>query len=182
MGFVGALAGLGTALALGGWVRWTPPSAVQDLRPSPDALEYEEVGRHVARGERFAIVIGGRAYGPAHAPGFPVLLAAYFRFFPDAGPGSSIRVVFACALAAIAGTWCMGWLAGGPWCGALAGLLIALAPLHVRWSRAVMSDVPSSAAIAWIGAWSLMALGRRRAGATWLLLGACVGLAVALLP
>jgi 4-amino-4-deoxy-L-arabinose transferase-like glycosyltransferase len=176
---VGALAGLSAALALGGWLRWTPPGAVQDLRPRYDALEYEEVGRNLSRGEGFTIVTGGQKYAPAHAPGFPALLAAYF-LFSDEGPGAGIRVVFACALVTIAATWAMGWLAAGPWCGAAAGLLMALAPLHVRWSRAVMSDVPSAAAIACIGAWTLAALGRRSDGKTWCLIGACVGLAGAI--
>ena len=43
-------AGLAAALALGWTLRATTPAAVEDLRPRPDAVEYEEAARHLVRG------------------------------------------------------------------------------------------------------------------------------------
>jgi hypothetical protein len=149
------------------------------LRPRGDALEYEEVGRNIARGEGFALLIGNRKYRPAHPVGLPMLLAGYF-LFADEGPGSGIRVILVCSLAAIAGTWWMGRVAGGGASAVVATLLLALAPLHVQLSRAVMSDVPASAAIALVGAWSLRALSRRTSLLTWGSLGAASGVAAAI--
>jgi hypothetical protein len=106
-----------------------------------------------------------------------VLLAPYYRFVDDAA-GAGVVVVLGCALLAIAAAYALGKAAGGGMGGVAAAAIVALSPLHVRWSRAVMSDVPASAALAWLGVWVVAALRRRAGGAEWLVLGAAFGLAM----
>lgn len=150
-------------LALGGYLRLTTMAQVEDLRPWPDALEYEEAARSLHEGRGYLLWIAGDAYPPRYPPGLSLLIAAAL---PLAGTqlGAGIWVVLASALAAIGGTYALARAASGFAAGIVAALLVATSPLHVQWSRAVMSDVPASAAVAWLALWLLAAL-RRRAGA-----------------
>jgi hypothetical protein len=172
------MAGLVVALLLAAAVRWTEPERVADLRPRPDALEYEEGARNLASGRGYVLMLGADAVPPRYPPGFSALLAPVVGAFPGR-PGVGVWVVLATALIAIAGTWRLGLAAGGPAVAAAAALLIALSPLHARWSRAVMSDVPATACIAWLGVAVLGCLrGPARSG-WWLGLGVAAGLASA---
>jgi len=163
-------------LLLAALLRWTPADRVADLRPWPDALEYEEAARSLYAGRGYLLWIGGDAYPPRYPPGTSLLIAATM---PLAGTvsGAGIVAVLACALAAVAGTYVLAAMAGGTVSGLVAALLLALSPLHVQWSRAVMSDVPASAAVVWLAAGVLALLARRARPAAWLLLGVGCGLA-----
>ncbi|MBM4246013.1 MAG: hypothetical protein FJ148_19800, partial [Deltaproteobacteria bacterium] len=169
-------AALCAVLLLAALLRWTPADRVADLRPWPDALEYEEVARSLYAGRGYLLWIGGDAYPPRYPPGTSLLIAATM---PLAGTvsGAGIVAVLACALAAVAGTYVLAAMAGGTVSGLVAALLLALSPLHVQWSRAVMSDVPASAAVVWLAVGVLALLARRARPATWLLLGVACGLA-----
>ncbi|MCW5892389.1 MAG: hypothetical protein KIT14_17850 [bacterium] len=172
---VAAVVGLGLAL------RWTTPAAVADLRPRPDALEYEEGARHLARGDGYWLEIAGGRYPPRYPIGFSALLVPAFWVAGDA-PGTGIVVVLASAAVAIAATIGLGATAGGLPVGLAAGLLLALAPLHVRWSQAVMADVPTTTAVALLAWWGLVLLARRDATAGWAGLGVCAALAASIRP
>ena len=163
-------------LLVAGLLRWTTPDRAADLRPWPDALEYEEAARSLNAGRGYLLWIGSDAYPPRYPPGMSLLIAATMPILGrDAGVG--IFVVLAGALAAVAGAYAAGAAAGGFVCGVVAALLLAIAPLHVQWSRAVMSDVPASAAVVWLAV-AVMGLLRRRAGpVAHLLLGVACGLA-----
>ncbi len=176
----GGRAGLVVALALGGLVRWTPPARVADLRPRPDALEYEEAARNLAHGEGYCLRIAGGKYPPRYPIGFSLLLVPAVALADR--PGAGVRVVWVSALAAVAAAWWLGRAAGDGVSGTAAALLTALAPLHVRWSRAVMSDVPASAAVALLAVWVVSARARRARAVEWAVLGAAAGLAAALRP
>jgi hypothetical protein len=166
------------AIGVGAMVRWTPPSAVADLRPWPDALEYEEAGRRLAAGEGYVIVVEGNVFPPRYPPGFSLLLVPFLR--ADDQSGAGIRGVFAASLIAVLGTAAIGWAVGG-WSGAIAAtLVLALSPLHARWSRAVMSDVPASAAVAALAAAILMALRRGAGAGVWFGIGLGIGSASAI--
>jgi hypothetical protein len=176
-----ALLALLGVLLLGVYLRWTPRALVQDQRPWPDGLEYEEGAQSLAAGRGYLLWIGNRAYPPRYVPGLSLLIAASLPLVGDA-PGSGIWVVLAGAVAAMAGTYVLVRGAAGPAAGLVAALLVATSPLHVSWSRAVMSDVPASAAVAWLAAW-IVALVRRRAGAAEsAALGLACGLVVSLRP
>jgi 4-amino-4-deoxy-L-arabinose transferase-like glycosyltransferase len=168
-------------LAFGAYHRLTPRSLVQDLRPWPDAIEYEEAAVNLADGRGYLLWIADRAYPPRYAPGLSVLIAASLPLVGTA-PGCGIWVVLGTALAAIAGTYVLARLAAGRAAGVVAALLVATSPLHVAWSRAVMSDVPASAAVAWVSAWTMATLRRRAGLVEYLALGAACGLAVSIRP
>src|SRR5262249_39048655 len=125
------------------WLRWTPPERAGDLRPRPDALEYESAARNLIAGDGYCIFVDGRPYAPRYAPGFSLLLASVLAVH-DGGPGSGIVVVFAAALATIAATMAAAYASGGTIPALVAGSMLALSPEHVRWSQHVMSDVPST--------------------------------------
>jgi hypothetical protein len=168
-------------LLLGVYLRLTPRALIEDLRPWPDALEYEEVARSLASGRGYLLWIGNLAYPPRYAPGMSLLIAASLPLVGDA-PGCGIWVVLAGAAVAIGGTYLLVYGVAGRAAGLVAALLIATSPLHVSWSRAVMSDVPASAAVALLAAWTV-ALVRRHAGAVEsAALGFACGLAVSLRP
>jgi hypothetical protein len=143
---VALFAGL-VLLAVAGYARWTPPARAGDLRPRPDALEYEAGARNLVRGGGYHLLVEGRPYPPRYPPGLSVLLAPIL-FARDQGPGTGILGVFAAALLCIAFAMRATSLAAGPLAGLVAGLMLAASPSHVRWSRAVMSDVPSAALVA----------------------------------
>lgn len=176
-----SLTGLGIALALGAVLRWTLPSQVADLRPRPDALEYEEAARNLAHGEGYSLRIAGAKYPPRPPFGFSALLVPFLWVFGDQ-PGTGIWAVLVAALAAIAATWALGRVTGGPASGIAAAGLLALSPLHVRWSRAVMSDVPSSAAVAGIALWALVARQRGARAVEWFAIAGVAGVAAAIRP
>jgi len=174
----------GAALALvvvvAATVRWSPPPTVADLRPRPDALEYEEAARSLAAGRGYVLEIDGQTYPPRYPPGFPLLMAPVLAVAGDA-PGTGIWVVWASALVAVGGTAWLATLAAGPIAGVAAALLLALLPMHVSWSRAVMSDVPASAVVVLLAAWATAAVARVRLGVgEWIALGVTLGLATAL--
>jgi len=173
-----AVAGLVAAIGVGATVRWTPPAAVADLRPWPDALEYEEAGRRLAAGEGYLIVVEGDAFRPRYPPGLSLFLVPFLR--ADDQSGAGIRGIFAASLMALLGTAAIGHVVGG-WSGAIAAtIVLALSPLHVRWSRAVMSDVPASAAVVALAAAMLMALRRDGGTAAWFGIGLGIGSASAI--
>ncbi|HYC23783.1 MAG TPA: phospholipid carrier-dependent glycosyltransferase, partial [Candidatus Bathyarchaeia archaeon] len=182
-----SLAVLAAALIVGTIVRWTAPRQVADLDPRPDALEYEEGARNLVRGEGYCLIVEGKKYPPRYPFGFSLLLAPFLAASGDA-PGTGIWAVLACAWVAIVASWWLGWLAGGPWSAAAAALLLSLSGLHVAMSRAVMSDAPSAAITAALGAASIVALGRSTPGVPpgrgellrWLALGVAAGLAASM--
>jgi 4-amino-4-deoxy-L-arabinose transferase-like glycosyltransferase len=176
------LAGVALALLVlvAGAVRWSPPSMVADLRPRPDALEYEEAARSLAAGQGYALEVEGERFPPRFPPGFSLLIAPVLRVLGDA-PGTGIWLVWASALVAVVCTAGLAALVAGPAAALGAALLVALLPMHVSWSQAVMSDVPASALVAALAWWAVAALARPRLRVgEWLALGVVLGLGAAL--
>ncbi len=171
--------GLALALVVGAAVRWTTLAEVEDLRPRPDALEYEEAARNLIAGDGYCLILDGGRYPPRYPPGFSLLLAPAL-WLTGGEYGSGVRVVFASALAGIATVWALGLVTGGPASAVAAALLLALAPLHVRWSQAVMSDVPTATATTVLALAGIVCLRRASSAGTWLALGAASGLAALL--
>lgn len=167
---------LGAVLVLALMLRWTERAQVEDLRPWPDAIEYEEAARSLVEGRGYLLWVGAEAYPPRYPPGMSLLIAASLPLVGSA-PGAGIWVVLVSALATVAGTYALGRAVAGFACGLIAALLVATSPLHVQWSRAVMSDVPASAAVVWL-AFGLLVVLRRGAGTMPLFaLGVAAGLA-----
>ena len=166
-------------LVLGAYLRWTPRVLVEDLRPWPDAIEYEEAARSLAEGRGYLLWIADRGYPPRYPPGLSLLIAASTPLVGTA-PGCGIWVVLASALAAIVGTYVLASSAAGPVAGVVAALLVATSPVHVRWSHSVMSDLPASAALVWLAAWIVSLLQRRAGALEHAALGLACGLAVSI--
>jgi 4-amino-4-deoxy-L-arabinose transferase-like glycosyltransferase len=160
-------------------LRHTTAAQVEDLRPWPDAIEYEEAARSLAEGRGYLLWMGGDAFPPRYPPGLSVLIAASLPLVGD-DLGAGIWVVLASALAAVAGTYLLGRRVAGPACGLVAALLVAVSPLHVQWSQAVMSDVPASAAVVWLTLGVVVLLRRDGPALSWLALGVAAGLAASI--
>src|SRR5262245_51383517 len=174
-----AWAGLVLALLLAATVRWTPPTRVEDLRPRPDALEYEEAARNLSTGAGYCLVFDGGCYPPRYPPGFSVLLTPGV-WLSGGLEGSGIWTVTACALVGVAALWAIGMTTGGPASAIAAALLLALSPLHVRWSRAVMPDVPMTTITTILVLGAILAVRRPAPPRAWLALGLGVGLSALL--
>jgi 4-amino-4-deoxy-L-arabinose transferase-like glycosyltransferase len=179
MGPTLARIGLGLVLLVGALARWTWPVDVQDLRPRPDALEYEEAARNLATGEGYCLILDGERYPPRYPPGFSALLVPAM-WFTKGEPGAGIWVVLASALVGIIATWALGLLTGGPASAVAASLLLALAPLHVQWSRAVMADVPAATFTTLLVLATIRCATRKAGPRAWLGLGVAVGLSALL--
>jgi 4-amino-4-deoxy-L-arabinose transferase-like glycosyltransferase len=162
------------SLALYGAWLGVPLSSVEDLRPRPDALEYEEAARNLVDGDGYSLVIEGGRYPPRYPPGFSLLIAPLL-YLHDRGPGTGANVVLACALATVWAAWKLGAIGAGASGGIIAAAFVATSPLFVTWSRAVMSDVPSAAATAWILVAVASTLRRRAPPWTWLAIGVSCG-------
>jgi len=166
------------ALALAATIRLgrVTARAVADEKPRPDALEYEEAARGILRGDGYALRIDGRRYPPRYPPALSWLVAGAMAATGTTAPGAGAPVVLGSALLSVVAAFLLGNRAGGTGCAAIAALVVALSPLHVRWSRAIMADVPSTAACALVGAWCLARAGRRVGAMGDLALGVATGL------
>ena len=80
-------------------------------------------------------------------------------------PGTGVAAVGAAAGAGTVATWALARAAGGPAAALGAALLLATAPLHVRLSKVVLSEVPSAAAVALVAVLCLRAASRATPGA-----------------
>jgi len=129
------------------WVRWTPPQRAGDLRPRPDALEYEAGARNLISGRGYCLVVEGRKYPPRYPPGMSMLLAPFLLAW-DGGPGSGIVAVLVMAVAGVIASMLATGIAAGVLAGLASGALLAASPAHVRLSRAVMSEAPSACLVA----------------------------------
>jgi 4-amino-4-deoxy-L-arabinose transferase-like glycosyltransferase len=174
-----AWGGLVLALLVAATVRWTPPTRVEDLRPRPDALEYEEAARNLIAGAGYCLVFDGGCYPPRYPPGFSVLLMPGV-WLSGGQDGSGIWTVMAFALAGVAAVWAIGLATGGPASAVAAALLLALSPLHARWSRAVMADVPAATITTILVLGAILAARRSARPLAWLALGLGVGLSALL--
>lgn len=172
---------LATVLAIALALRWTTPSDAQDLRPRPDALEYESAARNLVRGLGYCVTVDGHRYPPRYPFGFSALLTPLLWTW-DAGPGTGVLVVVASALLATSVTWGAGLMVGGVASAATAALLLAVSPAHVRASRMVMADVPASCAVGVVMLGALALLDRRTSAGRWCVLGVTVGLAATIRP
>jgi 4-amino-4-deoxy-L-arabinose transferase-like glycosyltransferase len=171
---VAAVIAGGTAL------RWVSPERVQDLHPRPDAVEYEEAARRLARGGGYWLHLGSRRYPPRYPIGFSALLAPGILLWGEDQPGLAVRVVLATAAIAILTTSTIAGLAAGNAAAAGAALLLATAPLHIRLSKAVLADVPSSAAVAGVGLLAMLAAARGARSAMWIAVGVAAGVSATL--
>lgn len=150
----GSVAALAVALLAAFLLGRVSPEQVADLKPRPDAVEYEEAARGLLRGDGTSLRIDGRRFAPRYPPAMSWAVAGAMRLAGER-PGSGAVVALLSALVSVAAAWMLAAGAGGPVAAAVAALVVALSPLHVRWSRAVMADVPSTAACALVGLWSL---------------------------
>jgi len=171
---VPAVAALAIALGAAFLLGRVSAREVADLKPRPDALEYEEAARSLLRGDGHRLRIDGRLFPSRYPPAMSWAIAGAMQATGTA-PGSGAVVSLAAALASIVAAWSIAGTAGGPSAAAVAAFVVALSPLHVRWSRAVMADVPSAAACALVGAWALGALRRRSTRTEAFLLGLASG-------
>ena len=167
-------------LMVGVALRWVPPERVQDLRPRPDAVEYEEGARRLARGEGYWLYLGAERYPPRYPIGFSALLAPAVFLWGEEQPGLAVRVVLATAAIAILATWGVAAQAAGNVAATAAALLLATAPLHVRFSKTVLSDVPSSAAVASVALLVLLAAARGARSGMWVGVGVAAGMSATL--
>jgi hypothetical protein len=163
-------------LALGLALRWTTPSQAGDLRPRPDALEYEEAARNWLGGDGYCLIIDGARYPPRYPFGFSAMLMPVLALM-DHGPGTGVLVVIVTAADAIASAWALSSTASGTVPAAVAALLLALSPAHVRLSRAVMSDVPASCLVGWLAVTAMVAAKRHAPAIAWGVIGLLTGLA-----
>ncbi len=168
-------------VVLGAWLRWTTPEAVEDLRPRPDALEYEEGARNLAEGRGYYLIFDGGRYPPRYPPGFSVTMVPAM-WLGGGRHGAGIWTVQAFAALGLIVAWRLAALTSGVAGALLASVMLAVSPLHVRWSQAVMSDVPAATVVTALAVAALACL-RRNAGVRgWAIVGASFGLSALLRP
>lgn len=129
------------------WLRDVPLAAVEDLRPRPDALEYEHAAANLLHGDGFRLRIAGTTQPPRYPPGLSLLIAPALWGAGEA-PGAGVRAVQVTAMLAVLGAGALAYSAGGLLGAVVAAAIVAGSPAHASWSKAVMSDVPAAAVAA----------------------------------
>ncbi len=175
-----AVAGLVLVLAavtIAAHLRFVDPFEVVDLKPRVDALEYEEAFRSLVRGDGYWLTIGASRYPPRYPPGFSLLAAAMEPLF-GVERGAAVRTVFLCALLTVLVAAGLAYQLGGALPAGVAALLVAISPLHVVFSKHVMSGVPSGLLVVLVAAWLVHDLRHGLAPASTLALAVLVGLSV----
>jgi hypothetical protein len=162
------------ALLVGSWARWVPPVAVADLQFRPDALEYEEAARSLIHGRGYCLRLDGHDYPPRYSIGFPAIIAPFLMAFGDEY-GTGIYAVFAFAVLGIVAAFALGRV-GGMLTAGVSALVLALTPYHIRWSGAVLSDVPAATLVSVVVVWALYLLRRSGSTPSWCILGLVTGL------
>jgi hypothetical protein len=109
------------------------------LVPRPDALEYSVAALHLATGHGLALRIGDQWYPPRYPPGFPLVLAGWYRLVGPApeqaaalGPLLSVVGVVLLYLACRRSF--------GRFASVAAALLVCLSKLQIESSRPVLSE------------------------------------------
>ncbi len=170
---------LALLLAVAAWRLHLPAFHGSNFAVVPDAEEYALSAERLVSLGRLDIELEGRSHPTSTSPGFSVLFLA--PVYALAGPelGNAIHIELAFALLALAAAFLLAQRLAGPWAGLGAGAALLLHPTFERWSREVMTDVPSLALGLWAVFLSLRAP-REWSGARALAVGLLVGLAFAL--
>jgi len=142
---------LAALLALALWRLHLPAFHGSNLAIVPDAVEYAVTGQRLAELGSFDLLLEGRSHPPKVAPGFPVLFLAPLYALLGSEIGNAIYLELGFALLALAAAFLFAHRLGGPWAALGAGTALLLQPTFERWSREVMTDVPSLA----LGLWAV---------------------------
>ncbi|MDD5557049.1 MAG: glycosyltransferase family 39 protein [bacterium] len=171
---------LAAILSLAAWLRAVPPSAVADLAIVPDSGQYAVAAHNLAHGRGLWIHINDLRLPLMYPPGFPLILAAFYRL-TGAPLHDAVRVVGAFGVAAVLLTYLFARGVFGAATAALAALLLAVAPSSVGYSRVLISDMASNTFLV-AGLW-LAWRGTSGDGARpllWLSAGLCCGLSASI--
>jgi len=139
-------AGLCALLALSAASRYTPPPAVVDMFPQPDAIEYAASARQLLEHGRFVLPLNGVALPPKVSFGFPLLIIPAYLIAGHAH-ANAIWAVLALQLVEVLLVF---WLAArlcGRWAALAAAALVVASPLDASLSQLIMSDLAASVAI-----------------------------------
>ncbi|MFO0871996.1 MAG: glycosyltransferase family 39 protein [Pirellulales bacterium] len=138
---------LAARLAAGAW--WQDRLPAGQRFAFGDSESYWVLAQALARGEPFQ-------YGEAEmrifrTPGYPALLAGWFRLTGDLDPPAwSGRVLSAvCGTLAVAAVLVLGWRMFGPGAGLCAGLLAAVHPEAVSLGVFILSEAPFHPLLVW---------------------------------
>ena len=143
---------LAALLAVAAWRLHLPAFQGSNLAVVPDAVEYAVTGQRLAELGSFDLVLDGRSHPPKVAPGFPVLFLAPLYALLGSELGHAIYLELGFALVALAAACLFAPRLGGPWAALGAGAALLLHPTFERWSREVMTDIPSLA----LGLWAVL--------------------------
>ncbi|MBU6281333.1 hypothetical protein KGQ64_03745, partial [bacterium] len=87
----GSVAALAVALLAAFLLGRVSPEQVADLKPRPDAVEYEEAARGLLRGDGTSLRIDGRRFAPRYPPAMSWAVAGAMRLAGER-PGSGAVV------------------------------------------------------------------------------------------
>jgi len=170
---------LAALLALALWRLHLPAFHGSNFAVVPDAEEYATSAQRLVELGRLDIEIEGRSHPTSTSPGFSVLFLAPLYALLGSELGNAIYLELGFALLALAAAFLLAHHLAGTWAALGAGCALLLLPTFERWSREVMTDVPSLA----LGLWAVFVT--LRAPREWstpraLGVGLLVGLAFAL--
>lgn len=156
-------------------LRYVNPYFLADLPIVPDSAQYATSGYNLAEGKGFCIFINDLKLPPQYPPGFPLMLAPFYRLTGLELHGA-IYLILAFSLLSILLCYFLAREVFGRGAALLAALLLAVSPLYVGYSQVLISDMASNSFII-LGLWlAWRAAGRERLSPLlWLFAGASCG-------
>ena len=156
------------------------PYDASNLEIVPDSVEYAYGALHLAHGDGYQILVGGKSLTPRYPPWFSaILVPAYWMFGSE--PGNAIAFVLLFALVGLMAAYEVGRSMSGIPGGVGAGILVLVATDYHYWGRQVMSDVPCTAIIL-VLLWLWTGMRNSGAGWRWALAGILIAVATAFRP
>ncbi len=143
---------LASLLAIAVWRLHLPAFHGSNFAVVPDAEEYALSAERLVSLGRLDIEIEGRSHPTSTSPGFSVLFLAPLYALCGSELGNAIYLELAFALLALLAAYLLAHRLAGPWAALAAGMALLLHPTFERWSREVMTDVPSLA----LGLWAVL--------------------------
>jgi hypothetical protein len=112
-----------------------------ELMPWPDGLEYASAAVNLAKGRGAVLHFAGYTYPSRYTGGYPLVIE--FLRHGSITRDPPFLVSTALGLASVFGVFWLGRTLLGRASGAIAALIVALAPVFITYSSLVMSDVPT---------------------------------------
>ena len=134
--------------------RYIDPISLGDLKPYHDAYNYTLSAYNLYHHHIYGLKLFGQYYSPKYPYGYPLLIIPFYVIF-GSQPYNAVYCSLFFSLLSIVFAYLIGKELGNKFTGLIAALFIALCPMHINFSKLVMSDTSSTFFVVFIS-WILL--------------------------